>query len=144
MRTTLMSRKKRGIGELLAALIIIGITIIAGVVVYDVLFARMNTIGYTPGVSIQESTISNGMAYIDVKNTGTYTLSSVSVTVYYNGQSVGTGSAGGMNPGQTVSIPPITLSASGFTYQPGETFTVYVSATYTSGQVSATATVIGE
>jgi len=139
-----MSRKKRGIGELLAALIIIGITIIAGVVVYDVLFARMNTIGYTPGVTIQESTIANGMAFITVKNTGTYTLSSIAVTVYYNGQSVGSGSAGSMQPGQTVAISPITLSASGFTYQPGETFTVYVTANYNGGQVSTSATVIGE
>jgi len=139
-----MSRKKRGIGELLAALIIIGITIIAGVVVYDVLFARMNTIGYTPGVTIQESTIANGMAFITVKNTGTYTLSSIAVTVYYNGQSVGTGSAGSMQPGQTVAISPITLSSSGFTYQPGETFTVYITANYNGGQVSTSATVIGE
>jgi P pilus assembly chaperone PapD len=139
-----MSRKKRGIGELLAALIIIGITIIAGVVVYDVLFARMNTIGYTPGVTIQESTIANDQAFITVKNTGTYTISSVSVTVYYNGQSVGTGSSGSMQPGQTVAISPITLSASGFTYQPGETFTVYVTANYNGGQVSTSAIVIGE
>jgi len=145
MHTTLMSRKKRGIGELLAALIIIGITVIAGVVVYDVLFARMNTIGYTPGVSIQESTISNGMAFITVKNTGTYTLTGVSVAVYYNGKQVGSGSySGSMQPGQTVAISPISLSASGFTYQPGETFTVYVTATYNGGQVSTSATVIGE
>jgi len=145
MQTKFMSAKKRGIGELLSALIIIGITIIAGIVVYDVLFARMNTIGYTAGISIQESTIANGMAFITVKNTGTYTLTSVSVSIYYNGQSVGTGSySGNINPGQTVAISPISLSASGYTYQPGQTFTVYVTANYNGGQVSASVTVVGE
>jgi len=140
-----MSAKKRGIGELLSALIIIGITIIAGVVVYDVLFARMNTIGYTAGISVESSTISNGQAFITVKNTGTYTLTGVSVTIYYNGQNVGSGSySGNINPGQTVAIPPISLTSSGFTYQPGDTFTVYVNATYSGGQVSTSATVIGE
>jgi len=140
-----MSAKKRGIGELLSALIIIGITIIAGVVVYDVLFARMNTIGYTAGISIQSSTISQGMAMITVKNTGTYTLTSVSAWIYNNGQLVGSGSySGNINPGQTVAIPPISLTSSGFTYQPGDTFTVYVNATYNGGQVSTSATVIGE
>ena len=140
-----MTKKKRGIGELLSALIIIGITIIAGIVVYDVLFARMNTIGYTAGISIQDSTISNGMAFITVKNTGTYTLTGVSVTIYYNGQSVGSGSySGNINPGQTVAISPISLSAPGYTYQPGQTFTIYVTATYNSGQVSTSVTVIGE
>jgi P pilus assembly chaperone PapD len=135
-------QKRRAIGELLAALIVIGITIVAGVVVYDVVFGRLNTIGYTPGISIQEATIANGQAFVTVKNTGTYTLSSVTVTIYYNGQSVGTGSGGSIAPGQTVAISPITLS--GFTYQPGETFTVYVVANYNGGQTSTTATVIGE
>jgi len=80
-----------------------------------------------------------------VKNTGTYTLTSVSVTIYYNGQSVGTGSySGNINPGQTVAISPISLSASGYTYQPGQTFTVYVTATYSGGQVSTSVTVVGE
>jgi len=148
MQTKFASAKKRGIGELLSALIIIGITIIAGIVVYDVLFARMNTIGYTAGISIQDSTISQGMAMITVKNTGTYTLTSVSVTIYYNGNSVGTGKySGTIKPGQTVAISPITLAPSGFihyTYQPGQTFTVYVNASYSGGQVSTTVTVIGE
>jgi len=140
-----MSTKKRGIGELLSALIIIGITIIAGIVVYDVLFARMNTIGYTAGISIQDATISNGMAMITVKNTGTYTLTGVSVWIYYNGQEVGSGSySGNINPGQTVAIFPISLSASGYTYQPGQNFTVYVYATYSGGQVVTSVTVIGE
>ena len=67
MQTKFLSKKKRGIGELLAALIVIGITIIAGIVVYDVLFARMNTIGYTAGISIQDSTIANGMAFITIR-----------------------------------------------------------------------------
>jgi len=145
MQTKFMTKKKRGIGELLSALIIIGITIIAGIVVYDVLFARMNTIGYTAGISIQDSTISNGMAFITVKNTGTYTLTSVSVTIYYNGQQVGSGSySGNINPGQTVAISPISLSAPGYTYQPGQTFTVYATANYNGGQVSTSVTVIGE
>jgi len=145
MQTKFMTKKKRGIGELLAALIMIAITIIAGIVVYDVLFARMNTIGYTAGISIQDSTISNGVAFITVKNTGTYTLTGVSVTIYYNGQQVGSGSySGNINPGQTVAISPISLSASGYTYQPGQTFTVYVTATYSGGQVSTSVTVIGE
>jgi len=140
-----MTAKKMGIGELLSALIIIGITIIAGIVVYDVLFARMNTIGYTAGISIQDATISQGMALITVKNTGTYVLTSVSVTIYYNGQNVGSGSySGNINPGQTVAIQPISLGASGYTYQPGQTFIVYVTATYSGGQVSTSATVIGE
>ena len=145
MQTKLMFAKKKGIGELLSALIIIGITIIAGVVVYDVLFARMNTIGYTAGISVQSSTISNGQAFITVKNTGTYTLTGVSVTIYYNGQNVGSGSySGNINPGETIVISPISLGASGYTYQPGQAFTVYVTATYSGGQVSTSVTVIGE
>jgi len=145
MQTKFMSAKKRGIGELLSALIIIGITIIAGVVVYDVLFARMNTIGYTAGISVQSSTIANDQAFITVKNTGTYTLTGVSVTIYYNGQNVGSGSySGTITPGQTVVISPITLGGSGYNYEPGQTFTVYVTATYSGGQVSTSVTVIGE
>jgi len=146
MQTKSVFAKQRGIGELLSALIIIGITIIAGIVVYDVLFARMNTIGYTAGISIQDATISHGMAFITVKNTGTYTLTGVSVIIYGNGQNAGEGSySGNIKPGQTVAIPPFTVFASGNpAYQPGETFTVYVKATYSGGQVSTTVTVIGE
>ena len=145
MQTKIISNKKRGIGELLSALIIIGITIIAGIVVYDVLFARMNAIGYTAGISIQDATISNGVVMITVKNTGTFTLTSVSVSIYSNGQSVWSGSySETINPGQTSTIPPISLSASGYSYQPGQTFTIYVSAQYSGGYVSTSATVIGE
>jgi len=148
MQTKSVSAKKRGIGELLSALIIIGITIIAGIVVYDVLFARMNTIGYTAGISIQDATISHGMAFITVKNTGTYTLTGVSASIYYHGKLLGSGSySGNIKPGQTAVIPPISLTASGYinyAYQPGQTFTVYVNATYSGGQVSTSATVIGE
>jgi len=148
MQTKSVLAKQRGIGELLSALIIIGITIIAGIVVYDVLFARMNTIGYTADISIQDATIENGMAYITVKNTGTYTLTGVSASVYYSGKILGEQTySGTIKPGQTVAIQPISLYSAGYvwyTYEPGQTFTVYVNASYSGGHVSTTVTVIGE
>ncbi len=134
---------KRAIGELLGAIIVISVTIIAGVLVYGVVMGRISTIGYTAEISINSATVVNDQAFVTVKNTGTYTLSSGTVTVYYSGNSVGFANFGQIAPGQTVSVMT-SLSASGFTYSPREEFTIYVNATSAGGSTTATTAVIGQ
>ncbi len=138
--------KQRGIADILAVLIVIGITIVAGVALYSMVMGKVSMFGNSAGLEIQNSEITNNMAIITVKNTGTYTFSSVSYTVYSGGSSVLSGGfslpSGGLAPGQSVST--VQQFSSSNPEVVGNSYTIVITGTYTNGQTYTTSvTVVG-
>ncbi len=132
------NRKQRSIADILAVLIVICITIVAGVALYSMVMGKVSMFGNSAGLKIENAEITNGLVIITVKNTGTYTFSSVTFTVYYNGEPVswlsGVTLASNLAPGQSASpsSPPA------FSETVGATYTIVVTGTYNSGQTYTT------
>jgi hypothetical protein len=136
-----LSRRK-AISEMLAVIILLSLTIVAGVLVYQIFTGKANVASSATAVSIQSVTISgeNGVMTITVQNTGTSTIQSLSVTVYSGGGSTvslsGSFTPSSIAPGQTASG---TFTGS---FSPGAQYTVVVTATAAGGSTTtATATV---
>ncbi|MFP3209590.1 MAG: hypothetical protein RXR82_07880 [Nitrososphaeria archaeon] len=136
-----LSRRK-AISEMLAVIILLSLTIVAGVLVYQIFTGKANVASGATAVSIQSVTISgeNGVMTITVQNTGTTTIQSLNVTVYGSGGSTvslsGSFTPSSIAPGQTASG---TFTGS---FSPGAQYTVVVTATAAGGSTTtATATV---
>ena len=136
-----LSRRK-AISEMLAVIILLSLTIVAGVLVYQIFTGKANVASSATAVSIQSVTISgeNGVMTITVQNTGTSTIQSLSVTVYGSSGSTvslsGSFTPSSIAPGQTASG---TFTGS---FSPGAQYTVVVTATAAGGSTTtATATV---
>jgi len=130
---------------MLGVIILLSLTIVAGVLVYQIFTGKSNVASSATAISIQSATISgtNNVMVLTVQNTGTSTLQSLSVTVYQNGKPVLSSTSftpsSNIAPGQTTSGT--------FTPQPGQTFmsgteyTIVVTAASSTGS-TATATVV--
>jgi len=135
-----MSRR-RAISEMLGVIILLSLTIVAGVLVYQIFTGKSNVASSATALSIQSVTISgeNSVMTITVQNTGTSTINSINVQVYQSGSTVsisGSFSPSTIAPGQTASG---TFTG---TFTPGQQYTVVVTATSSSGSTTtATATV---
>jgi len=134
--------RRRAISEMLAVIILLSLTIVAGVLVYQIFTGKANVASSATAVSIQSLTISgeNGVMTITVQNTGTSTIQSLQVKVYQSG-----GAAVAVN-GQfsPPSIAPGQTTSGTFTgnFAPGQQYTVVVTATAAGGSTTtATATV---
>ena len=133
-----MSRKK-GIGELLAVIIVIAITIVAGLVLYSFVMGKISMFGNSAGLQIENAQITNGVMIVSVKNTGTYTFSSVAFQVYQDGSALGSSQqislpSGGLAPGQSASYTGSFSSVTGSSEQPGNVYTIIITGTYGNGQ----------
>ena len=135
-----MSRR-RAISEMLGVIILLSLTIVAGVLVYQIFTGKSNVASSATAISIQSATISgeNGVMTVTVQNTGTSVINSINVTVYQSGSKVSvTGSftpSSNVAPGQTASG---TFTGS---FTPGTQYTIVVTAatsTSTSGSYSTT------
>ncbi len=138
--------KQRGIADILAVLIVIGITIVAGVALYSMVMGKVSVFGNSAGLGVENAQVTNNMVIITVKNTGTYTFSGVSYTVYSSGSSVLSGSfnvpSGGLAPGQSVSA--VQQFPSSNPEIAGNSYTIVITGTYGSGQAYTTSiSVIG-
>ncbi len=137
-----LKRKQRSIADILAVLIVIGITIVAGVALYSLVMGKVSVLGNSAGVTVENSEITNNMLIITVKNTGTYTLTTVTYDVYNDGTSVLSGNfaipTGGLAPGETTSpSTPPTFSTS-TPEVVGASYTIVITGTYSSGQTYST------
>ena len=138
--------KQRGIADILAVLIVIGITVVAGVALYSTVMGKVSVFGNSAGIEVETAQVTNNMLIITVKNTGTYTFSSVSYTVYSGGSSVLSGSfslpSGGLEPGESVSAVQQFSSSNPETF--GASYTIVITGTYNNGQTYTTSvTVVG-
>jgi hypothetical protein len=140
--------RRKAISEMLGVIILLSLTIVAGVLVYQIFTGKSNVASSATAISIQSATISgvNNVMVLTVQNTGTTTIQSLSVKVYQGSNSFtpgGSFSPSSIAPGQTASgtfTPP-----SGQTFTSGMQYTVVVTATSSSGSstssTSATVTI---
>ncbi len=135
----LFLKRKKGIGELLAVIIVIAITIVAGLVLYSFVMGKISMFGNSAGLEIENAQITNGVIILSVKNTGSYTFSNISFQIYENGETLGSSQAmslpsGGLAPGQSASYTGSFSSLSGTDEQPGTVYTIVITGGYGSGQ----------
>ena len=135
-----MSRRK-AISEMLGVIILLSLTIVAGVLVYQIFTGKSNVASSATALSIQSATISgeNSVMTITVQNTGTSTIQSINVQVYQSGSTVsvqGSFSPSTITPGQTASG---TFTGS---FTPGTQYTVVVTATSSTGSTTTATAVV--
>lgn len=132
----------RAISEMLAVIILLALTIVAGVAVYQIFMGKSTVASATTAISIRSVDISgaNGVMTITVQNTGSNVIKSITVTVYRGGSTVSI-SPGGSS---TVSLTPGRTWSQVFTgsFVSGDRYTVTVKASSNTGSSTiATATV---
>ncbi|MDP7976686.1 MAG: hypothetical protein RAK25_06110 [TACK group archaeon] len=136
----MIGKSRKGIGELLAVIIVIAITIVAGLVLYSFVMGKISIFGNSPGLEIENAQITNGVLIISIKNTGSYAFSSVSYQIYpSSGLTPSSGSlslpASGLQPGQSVAY---TNQISGT--QTGSVYTIVITGDYGNGQTYTVST----
>ena len=143
MRTHSFNRRvrhrKKGIGELLAVIIVIAITIVAGLVLYSFVMGKISMFGNSAGLEVETAQITNGVVLLTVKNTGTYTFTQISFKIYINGAQQGSAQtislpSGGLAPGQSASFTGSFSSITGTSEQPGTVYTIVITGTYGNNQ----------
>ncbi len=132
-------RRRRAIGELLSVIIVIAITIIAGLVLYSFVMGKISLFGNSPGLQIENAQITSGIVIVSVKNTGTYTFSNISFQIYLNGQALGGPQqiplpSGGLGPGQTASFTGSFSAITGQAEQMGSIYTVVLTGRFGGAQ----------
>jgi len=135
-----MSRRK-AISEMLGAIILLSLVIVAAVLVYQIFIGKANVASSATALSIQSATISgeNSVMTITVQNTGTSTINSINIQVYQSGSTVsvsGSFSPSTITPGQTASG---TFTGS---FTPGTQYTVVVTATSSTGSTTTATAVV--
>jgi len=130
---------------MLGVIILLTITVVTAVLVYQIFIGKANIAASSPAISIQSATISGSVLTITVQNTGTATLSNYQVEVYnpFGGSmAIAPQTPGGLEPG---TLAPGQTASGVYTCQyftPGEEYRVVVTASSNSGNVMATATVL--
>jgi len=126
---------------MLGVIILLSLTIVAGVLVYQIFTGKSNVASSATALSIQSVTISgeNSVMTITVQNTGTSTIQSIKIQVYQSGSTVsisGSFSPSTITPGQTASG---TFTGS---FTPGTQYTVVVTATSSTGSTTTATAVV--
>ncbi|MGC9209494.1 MAG: archaellin/type IV pilin N-terminal domain-containing protein [Nitrososphaeria archaeon] len=132
-------RRRRAIGELLSVIIVIAITIVAGLVLYSFVMGKISLFGNSPGLQIENAQITDGVVIVSVKNTGSYSFSNVSIQIYLNGQALGGPQQiplppGGLGPGQTASFTGSFSAITGEAEQIGSLYTIVVTGRFGGSQ----------
>jgi hypothetical protein len=134
--------RRKAISEMLGVIILLSLTIVAGVLVYQIFTGKSNVASSATAISIQSATISgvNGVMTITVQNTGTTTIQSLSVMVYGSGGST-VSVSGSFSPNSN--LAPGLTSSGAFTgsFSTGAQYTVVVTATAAGGSTTAVAVV---
>ncbi len=142
-----VQRKRKSIGELLAVIIVIAITIVAGLVVYSIVMGKVSLFGNSPGLEIENAQLSNGVLTVSVKNTGSYTFSTVTIQVIYNGGTVTITPLNGSSNSIATSLQPGQSASGTYTLSEtvGGTYTIIITGEYGNGQSFTVSTnVVGE
>ena len=137
--------RRRAISEMLGVIILLAITMVAAALVYQIFIGKANIAASAPALSIQSATISGSVLTITVQNTGTATVSNFQVTVYNplgGSMDISPQTPGGLQPSP---LAPGQTASGVYTCQdftPGVQYRVVVTASYNSGTVMASATVM--
>ncbi|WP_174448695.1 archaellin/type IV pilin N-terminal domain-containing protein [Conexivisphaera calida] len=134
------AHRRKAISEMLAIIILLALTVVAGVLVYQIFTGKAGVASTNTTVSIQSAYISgeNGVMTLTIQNTGSNIINSLTVTVYQGGSTVSISPGGS----QSVSITPGSSWSGTFTgsFTPGTQYTIIVQASSSTGS-STTATV---
>ena len=127
---------------MLAVIIMLALTIVAGAFVYEAFFNKANSYSNTASINIDNAQISNGELVMTVKNLGSITFTTLSVTVY-SGGSVVTISGGSFSP-STLSPGQTAVYTGSLSETVGASYLIEVEGTSTSaGSVVGTITITG-
>ena len=133
---------RRAISEMLAVIIMLALTVVAGAFVYQVFFNKANSYSNTASINIDNAQISNNELVMTVKNLGSITFTTLSVTVYSGGSQV-TISGGSFLP-STLSPGQTAVYTGSLSESVGASYLIEVEGTSTSaGSVVATITITG-
>ncbi|PSN90817.1 hypothetical protein B9Q03_05970 [Candidatus Marsarchaeota G2 archaeon OSP_D] len=119
-------RSKRGISEMIAAIILVIITIAIGAGVYIYVTGLVSHNQVKNALQITEVSLTGGDLSITVQNTGSLTINSLKV--YFNGVAAASATSITLSPGQSYSTV-----LTGLTATPGNEYPVYVTATTVNG-----------
>jgi len=148
-------RVKRGVSPLLATIILIAITVAAGLVIYNLFFSTSSTVTQSLQIIADIDLIRPGgtasyvVLTITVKNTGTLAISSISVSYVPEGSTTATSitltwspsisSTSPLSPGTTASASLVaTTSTAGFSTLPvvGKVYVFIISVTAVNSQTA--------
>jgi uncharacterized membrane protein len=130
---------------MLGIIILLTITVVAAVLVYQIYIGKANIAASAPAISIQSATISGSVLTITVQNSGTATLSNYQVEVYNpqgGSMAIAPQTPGGLDPG---TLAPGETASGVYVcpyFTPGVQYRVVVTAASNSGTVMASATVM--
>ncbi|MDG6907322.1 MAG: hypothetical protein JRN20_16235 [Nitrososphaerota archaeon] len=147
--TLLILKKKAGISPIVATIILIAITVAAGLVVYGIMNGVIGTASNNTQISVIQATLvqtsgSSGSSFsMTVKNSGSQPLNSVTVSVPSLGLSTSLKTltitpSGALSPGESVSVTSGGPNAAACTV--GDTYAVQINATASNGGSYATST----
>jgi flagellin-like protein len=135
---------RKAVSPLLAALILIAITVAAGLVIYNLFFSSVGTMSSQLNIQIVSmdlvKTSSTRLFSITIKNSGNKPISSITVTVYLEPSSGTTpvawtfsGSSLNLQPGQVWSSSGTTLPTGAKEPVVGQSYPVTISVTASDG-----------
>ncbi len=123
-----------GVSPLLATIILIAITVAAGLVIYNLFFSAVGTLSTQLNIQVISldiiKTSSQTLISVTIKNSGNKPISSCTVTVYGD-SGMATLNLGSIDVGQTRSGS--TVNPSGFSVTAGKTYPVRIRVTAADG-----------
>jgi flagellin-like protein len=133
-------QSKRGVSPLIATLILISITVAAGVSVYALVSGMIGTMSSILNIQVNSIDViqagSNTLLAVTIQNSGNIQINSCTITI--TGDSgTATLNLGAINPGQTASAT--VSNPSGFGVTIGNAYPVSISVTATGGSTLAKA-----
>jgi len=125
---------ERGVSPLIATIILMAITVGAGLVIYNLFFGTAGTLSAQLNIQIVSvdivKTSSHTLVSATIKNTGNKPISSCTVTIYGD-SGTATLNLGSIDVGQTKSTSA--TDPSGFTVTAGKTYPVKIAASASDG-----------
>ena len=138
--------KRKALAEMLGVIILLAITVVAGAFVYEIFFNKGGLYSNVSTINIQDGVISNNEVILTIKNTGTTSFTSMTVTAYQDGSSTTVANptwtpafgTAGVAPGTTV------VYMGTITETVGASYLIVVTATSPNGgTVESTITITG-
>jgi len=127
---------RRGISPLLATVILIAITVAAGLTIYHMFFSTVGVAGSTLSIQVVSiDLIKTGNTILvsaSIKNTGSKPISSLTVTIHGD-SGTATITLSNIDPGETASNTVV--NPSGFSVTVGKSYPVKITATATDGSM---------
>jgi len=128
-------RVKRGVSPLLATIILIAITVAAGLVIYNLFFSTAGTASAQLNIQVQSidvvKTSSTILVSATIKNSGNKPIQTCTVTVYGDYSGTATLNLGAIDVGQTKSQSA--ANPSGFSVTVGKSYPVTISVMASDG-----------